>query len=455
VVALVDDSNAAVLLSQLIYWSRRGRDMAEREGWVYKTAREWELETGLTWKMQRRARRILLDLGLMEERLQSMPARLGFRLNLSALLPALAQRSEIEMPAIDWSWVTDRNDPTLGCLLGRSFLFHAALTAHMSVAAAMMASRLLSGQPRRAGHDGRRGPGLKLVQLSRQQWRQEIGLTRHQWQTARRDLCALGLLVERGHNFPRRVDLAVDPAAVTALLASKPAASSRATAEAGPVWAKQAGRFGHDPNRPAASTNPTCTDRPNRPIAIDQTGLYLSEQLQGSLQPPPHPRAGYPVAWSTPSWGWGGLSKRQKANSAAAERSAPAAQEQPDADGRDPLVWPLIFEDGDRDAAQRHLAGLDRAMQQLVLDEMAWQQAHKAVRSPVALLRTLCRKAMAGEFAADGAHRISSARRRRQARDACPQPLSAADDGSVVDPAAARERLRDLANDLRRRTRTA
>jgi hypothetical protein len=63
VAALVDDTTGAVLLSQLIYWSRRGRDMVEREGWVYKTAREWEMETGLTWKMQRRARRILLDLG--------------------------------------------------------------------------------------------------------------------------------------------------------------------------------------------------------------------------------------------------------------------------------------------------------------------------------------------------------------------------------------------------------
>jgi hypothetical protein len=94
-------------------------------------------------------------------------------------------------------------------------------------------------------------------------------------------------------------------------------------------------------------------------------------------------------------------------------------------------------------------------MQQLVLDEMAWQQAHKAVRSPVALLRTLCRKAMAGEFAADGAHRISSARHRRQTLDAFSQPHSPVVDDSMADPAVARERLRHLANELRQRTRTA
>lgn len=458
VVALVDDTSAAVLLSQLIYWSRRGRDMAARSGWVYKTAREWEVETGLTWKMQRRARRLLLDLGLIEERLQSMPARLEFRLNLSVLLPALSERSEVELPVIDWSWIADRDDPALGRLLGRSFLFNAALTSHMSVPAAMMASRLLSAQPKRSTSGGRaREAAPKLVQLSRQEWREETGLTRHQWQTARRDLRRLGLLIERRHNFPRRVDLAVDAAAISELLAIKATVPTSARAAAGSVWAKQAGQFGHDPNRPTESTIPTFTDRQNRPIAIDQTGLYLSEQLQGLLQLQPHPRASYPVAWSTPAWGWGGHRRSQQGNSAVADSAASAAQERPGPIERDALVWPTIFEDGDRVAAKRHLAGLDQAVQQLVLDEIDWQHAQKAVRSPVALLRTLCRKAMAGEFAADGAHRISSARRRRQAREAGQQPHSPAADPhhSAADTAAAKERLRHLATELRRRTRAA
>ncbi|MGM9489537.1 hypothetical protein, partial [Ideonella sp. YS5] len=411
-VALVDDTAAAVLLSQLIYWSRRGRDTAARKGWVYKTAREWEVETGLTWKMQRRARRLLLDLGLIEERLQSMPARLEFRLHLGAFLPALAERSEIEMPPIDWFWIADRDDPALGRLLGRSFLFNAALTSHMSVPAAMMASRLMSAQPKRsASESGARVAAPKLVQLSRQEWREETGLTRHQWRTARRDLHALGVLIERRHNFPRRVDLAIDATAVADLLASKPSAKAGARAEAGSVWAKQAGRIGYHPNRPTELPKPAISDRPNRPIAIAQTGFYLSEELQGLLHRPPHSGATIPVSWSMPLWGWGGLQSLLKGQGTALQTKAPSTDSAPAQ--TDHLVWPALFEAEDRDAASKHLSALDQAVQQLVLDEIDWQHAQKPVRSPVALLRTLCKKAIAGEFTADGGHRIAGARRRR------------------------------------------
>ena len=39
---------AALLLSQMIYWTRHGRDIAASDGWFHKTARQWELETALT-----------------------------------------------------------------------------------------------------------------------------------------------------------------------------------------------------------------------------------------------------------------------------------------------------------------------------------------------------------------------------------------------------------------------
>jgi hypothetical protein len=461
VVSLVDDTCAAVLLSQLIYWSRRGREVVARDGWIYKTAREWALETGLTWKMQRRARRILVDAGLMKERLQAMPARLEFRLNLTALLPCLAERSEIEMPSIDWSWITDRDDPTLGRLLGRSFLFNAALTAHMSIPAAMMASRLMSAQSKRTGEEGRASFAYpKLLQLSREEWREETGLTRHQWQTARRDLHALGVLVERRHNFPRRVDLSLDTSAMAALLASPTGARRELRPKAGSVWAKQEGRFGHHPNRPADSPNPAFKDQPNPPIAIAQTGLYLSVQLQGQLHQQPHPGATVPVSWSVPQWGWGGLnSLLKKGQVKEPQSSAPAtgaAPKQPDS-----LAWPDLFEPEDREAATQHLAGLDQAIQQLVLDEIDWQHAQKPVKSPIGLLRTLCKKALAGEFTADGAHRIAGARRRRQqalrAQDA--QANKAArpspDSSESADSAAAREKLRAMSAAWRRKAGSA
>jgi len=460
VVELVDDTCSAVLLSQLIYWTRRGRDVLERDGWVHKSAREWEVETGLSWKMQRRARKILVDIGLLEERLQAMPASLAFRLNLRAFVPLMAERSEIEMPSIDLSWFADRDSPILGRLLGRSFLFHTALTAHMSVPAAMMASRLLSAQGDSRGRPAR----LKYVQLSREAWRRETGLTRHQWQTARRDLMALGLLLERRHNFPRRVDLSIDPAATAPLLAASPIASIDAAMatqlgavgarpEAGSVRAKQTCGFAHPPKRPAASPEPAERRRPNRPTAIDHSGLYLHESLQLQLQPQPHPQPnarGGAVDWSSPQWGCGGWQAGWP-DQAGSGRPLTSCRVEVGLE-KPGLVWPSHFDahGGDREAAARHLSGLDHETQQTILDEVAWRASQGTVRSPVGLVRTLCRKAAAGEFAADGAHRIASARRKR---DQVPlEPAAQPDATAGCAPSAeVRAKFDALRQELKRR----
>jgi hypothetical protein len=59
--------NAALILSQLIYWSKR---TTNPEGWVYKTAAQWEQETRLTKREQMRARGRLRECGLVEEKVK-------------------------------------------------------------------------------------------------------------------------------------------------------------------------------------------------------------------------------------------------------------------------------------------------------------------------------------------------------------------------------------------------
>jgi hypothetical protein len=51
---------AAVFLAQLMYWTPRGK---KAEGWVFKTAEEWEAETGLTYEEQLGAKKILGEAG--------------------------------------------------------------------------------------------------------------------------------------------------------------------------------------------------------------------------------------------------------------------------------------------------------------------------------------------------------------------------------------------------------
>jgi len=75
---------AGVMLSQIYYW--QDRCPADRDGWWWKTAKEWTEETGLTRREQQRARKILVKLGIIEEVSKGAPCRLWFRLNLERLL---------------------------------------------------------------------------------------------------------------------------------------------------------------------------------------------------------------------------------------------------------------------------------------------------------------------------------------------------------------------------------
>lgn len=69
--------NAALMLSQLVYWSQRTNS---ESGWVFKTATEWQEETGLSRREQEFARKALRERKLVEEVVCGIPAKLHFRL---------------------------------------------------------------------------------------------------------------------------------------------------------------------------------------------------------------------------------------------------------------------------------------------------------------------------------------------------------------------------------------
>lgn len=80
--------NAALMLSNAIYWTNRLPP--ERDGWFYKTKEEWEQETGLTREQQDKARKQLLECGLIETRRAKIPdgdctTALWFRIDLGRL----------------------------------------------------------------------------------------------------------------------------------------------------------------------------------------------------------------------------------------------------------------------------------------------------------------------------------------------------------------------------------
>ena len=106
---------AALFLSQLCYWSGRGRDPE----WVYKTRTEWQEETGLSRREQETARRILRDAGVIEEMLERKPFKLYFRVCVDKLVAAIAAGSTATTSPDDPE--TEPVDPPLSiCTDGRA-----------------------------------------------------------------------------------------------------------------------------------------------------------------------------------------------------------------------------------------------------------------------------------------------------------------------------------------------
>lgn len=88
---------SGVFLSQLIYWTGRGKNP---DGWIWKTAEEMEEETGLTRAEQETARRNLKARGFIEERLAGVPATLHFRVQLDTIMEAVAQFGENDQTSL-------------------------------------------------------------------------------------------------------------------------------------------------------------------------------------------------------------------------------------------------------------------------------------------------------------------------------------------------------------------
>lgn len=85
-VTITGSVTAALMLSQLVYWTLR----ADEGDWIFKTRAQWFDEIGLSRKEQEHARKVLKDCGLIQEMLRKVPAKVHFRINLAELRRALS-----------------------------------------------------------------------------------------------------------------------------------------------------------------------------------------------------------------------------------------------------------------------------------------------------------------------------------------------------------------------------
>jgi len=73
---------ASVFLCQLIYW--KGKE-TNKDGWIYKTQKDIEDETGLSREEQESARRTLYHMGVLEERDDRPEHKKYYRINLNVI----------------------------------------------------------------------------------------------------------------------------------------------------------------------------------------------------------------------------------------------------------------------------------------------------------------------------------------------------------------------------------
>ncbi len=108
-VALGCGINGALMLSQMVYWSKRTKD---RNGYFYKTQEEWEEETGLTLYEQQTARKKLRELGFTSECKRGVPCKVNYKVNHEALYLALIQYVEKQQSSMWESSKLECDKPT-------------------------------------------------------------------------------------------------------------------------------------------------------------------------------------------------------------------------------------------------------------------------------------------------------------------------------------------------------
>jgi len=85
--ALNGNGNAAIYLSQLLWWGKR---KADEDGWFFRTREQMQDRCGLGKQAQRTAEKTLITLDIIETDRRGMPAKKHYRLDYEAIISLLS-----------------------------------------------------------------------------------------------------------------------------------------------------------------------------------------------------------------------------------------------------------------------------------------------------------------------------------------------------------------------------
>ncbi|PQV44154.1 hypothetical protein [Paraburkholderia sp. BL21I4N1] len=455
----------AMLLSQMVYWTKRGRDVGDNGGWIHKTREHWRIETGLTRDEQEGARARLRSLNLVSEWRGGRAACLHYRINvplMSAMIDGcctFVRRLPISIEAMREDEAAARE------LLGPVVPFRRAFVdLTCSFNAGLVLSRMVQVQRQTADRQG------IWFSLTAWEWNRTTGINRRQLENAKRRLKQMGVLREiRQGGRGSRIWSQIDPVRLYGLLdefaAHAPQPSIRTTSGAvgGPAGRPPLAPDAFSAVAPGNMTDtvtavPACAaiqapafigiaptrirqPQPVRESLLPSAGLirYRWQQTYG-----PNARGYKRITYSTTTTtgaivaGWLRLLRGDPpgvvvgfttgSDESAATPSVPA------------LVWPSMLREAERGPVIRYLARIPQHERQLLLDEMAAAHRHQTVRFPVAYIGELVRRYLAGDFVPARAHREADARRQGRRRGAA----TLVSDAPVTPPEIARAHLASL-----------
>ncbi len=196
---IVGSVKAAILLSQMIYWTKKGVEVKANDGWFRKRSEHWTIETGLTRHEQDTARKLLVDIGFLEIRHvvaegKKAHGEVHYRLNLMKIGNALADLIGKQIEAMNPLNLDDlqSDSEVVRLLLGRHVSYHRALVDIAgSTTAALLLSKMIYLQRRAYGANGG-----EWFSVTTEYYRQELGMNRRQQETARKALLGKSLIAE-------------------------------------------------------------------------------------------------------------------------------------------------------------------------------------------------------------------------------------------------------------------
>ena len=451
--ARLGNFKAALFLGHALYWTRHLAENNPRmDGWFYMTAQKCQEVTGLTTREQAAVRRLLRDLGLLEEKLAGVPATLHYRVNLPALvqwagLPCTAPGNKgAALRAVD-TW------------LNSSIRFYKPLAdCAGSLAGGLYLSLLVQKQREWRNADG-------FSHVTQQRISELLAWGSKTQRNAREKLKAIGLLQESERGAWIRVDMDAVMKEIAPEWKGRDIEAEAKTQPQAGTAANMASANATFAPAPAARTGATRFLLPASHILLPKQ----QDALFGTAAAPPANPGGGARMFDAPSLApprqslrammrkamrkkAGGRksvsTKRQVAALSKLGRTMPEVRPEVC-----PLVMPPALDASLHKRASRTVAALDAAQQQMLLDELAGQMSVKNITNPIGYLHALVKKhkeggfepAMAEQVAADRERRARALAQRAQRESAA---AAAHKKYSAQEIAAAKERLAALRSNM-------